>query len=329
MNAASQRPILQVHDLKKYFPVTRGMLQKETAEVKAVDGINFSIMKDETLGLVGESGCGKTTIGRCILRQYRPSSGRIVFDGEDITNIPQKKLRRIRRLMTLIFQDPYGSLNPRMNAGRIVGEPLRIHRICTTRGEYQDRVEGLFRMVGLDPGMMDRFPHEFSGGQRQRIGVARALACEPSLIVCDEPISALDVSIQAQIINLLEELKERVQGLSYLFIAHDLSVVRHVSDRVAVMYLGRVVEMTDSQTLYENPLHPYTRALLSAIPIADPFIEETRENIILEGEVPSPLNPPRGCSFHPRCFMAVPECSRIAPKLREINSNHHIACLRV
>jgi peptide/nickel transport system ATP-binding protein len=321
--------ILQVQNLKKYFPVTRGMLQKETAEVKAVDGISFNMMKDETLGLVGESGCGKTTIGRCILRQYRPSGGRILFDGEDITHLPKKELRRIRRKMTLIFQDPYGSLDPRMNAGRIVGEPLRIHKMCATRREYRNRIEELFRMVGLDPGMMNRFPHEFSGGQRQRIGVARALACEPSLIVCDEPISALDVSIQAQIINLLEELKERVQGLSYLFIAHDLSVVRHVSDRVAVMYLGRIVEMTDSRTLYENPLHPYTRALLSAIPIADPFIEESRERIVLEGEVPSPLNPPRGCSFHPRCFIAQPECSRVTPKLREISSNHYIACLRV
>jgi peptide/nickel transport system ATP-binding protein len=329
LNNTSQRAILQVHELRMYFPVTSGLLKKERAEVKAVDGVDFSIMKDETLGLVGESGCGKTTIGRCILRQYHPSGGRIVFDGEDISNLTQKKLRNIRRKMTLIFQDPYGSLDPRMNAGSIVGEPLMIHKMCATRGEYRDRIEGLFKMVGLDPGMMNRFPHEFSGGQRQRIGVARALACEPSLIVCDEPISALDVSIQAQIINLLEELKEIIQGLSYLFIAHDLSVVRHVSDRVAVMYLGRVVEMTDSRTLYENPLHPYSRALLSAIPIADPFIEESRENIILKGEVPSPLNPPRGCSFHPRCFMAVPECSRLTPQLREIESGHQVACLRV
>jgi oligopeptide/dipeptide ABC transporter ATP-binding protein len=329
LNAESQRAILQVHELRKYFPVTRGLLHKETAEVKAVDGINFTMMEDETLGLVGESGCGKTTIGRCILRQYRPSGGRIVFDGEDITDLSQKKLRKVRRKMTLIFQDPYGSLNPRMNAGSIVGEPLRIHKMNATRGEYRDRIEELFRMVGLEPGMMNRFPHEFSGGQRQRIGVARALACEPSLVVCDEPVSALDVSIQAQIINLLEELKERIHGLSYLFIAHDLSVVRHVSDRVAVMYLGRVVEMTDSQTLYENPLHPYTRALLSAIPIADPFIEESRENIILEGEVPSPLNPPQGCSFHPRCFMAVPECSRLTPELREMGTDHQVACLRL
>jgi peptide/nickel transport system ATP-binding protein len=326
---AAQNPILQVQDLKMYFQVTRGLLQKETAEVKAVDGVDFNIMKDETLGLVGESGCGKTTIGRCILRQYDPSGGRIVFNGEDITSLPQRKLREVRRKMTLIFQDPYGSLDPRKNAGSIVGEPLRIHRMCATRGEYRDKLERLFRMVGLDPGMMNRFPHEFSGGQRQRIGVARALACEPSLVVCDEPISALDVSIQAQIINLLQELKEKIQGLSYLFIAHDLSVVRHVSDRVAVMYLGRIVEITDSRTLYENPLHPYTRALLSAIPIADPFVEESRENIILKGEVPSPLNPPHGCSFHPRCFMALPECSCHTPQLRETNTGHQVACLRV
>ena len=329
MKTPSQSPILQVQDLRKYFTVTRGLLQKEAAEVRAVDGVDFSIMQDETLGLVGESGCGKTTTGRCILRQYRPSGGQIVFDGEDITHLPQKKLREIRRKMTLIFQDPYGSLDPRMNAGSIVGEPLRIHKMCGNRQEYRERVEDLFRMVGLDPGMMNRFPHEFSGGQRQRIGVARALACEPSLIVCDEPISALDVSIQAQIVNLLQELKEKVEGLSYLFIAHDLSVVKHVSDRVAVMYLGRIVEMTDSRTLYENPLHPYTRALLSAIPIADPFIEESRENIILKGEVPSPLDPPRGCSFHPRCFMALPECGRVTPQLREIAKDHQVACLRV
>lgn len=312
-----------------YFPVTRGLLQKETAEVKAVDGVDFSILKDETLGLVGESGCGKTTIGRCILRQYLPSGGRIIFEGKDITNLPPKELSEIRRKMTLIFQDPYGSLDPRMNAGSVVGEPLRIHKMCDTHEEYRDRIESLFRMVGLDPGMMNRFPHEFSGGQRQRIGVARALACEPSLVICDEPISALDVSIQAQIINLLQDLKERLQGLSYLFIAHDLSVVRHVSDRVAVMYLGRIVEMTNSRTLYEKPLHPYTRALLSAIPIADPFIEEGRENIILEGEVPSPTNPPGGCPFHTRCFMAIPECSRQTPQLREIENGHQVACIRV
>jgi peptide/nickel transport system ATP-binding protein len=329
LNTSPRHTILQLQELRKYFPVTHGLLRKERAEVKAVDDISFSIREGETLGLVGESGCGKTTVGRCILRQYRPTGGRILFDKEDITHLPPKKLRKIRRRMTLIFQDPYGSLNPRMSAGNIVGEPLRIHKMCTTRGEYRDRIEQLFRMVGLDSGMINRFPHEFSGGQRQRIGVARALACEPCLIVCDEPISALDVSIQAQIINLLEDLKEKVEGLSYLFIAHDLSVVRHVSDRIAVMYLGRIVEMTDSQTLYENPLHPYTRALLSAIPIADPFIEENRETILLKGEVPSPLNPPRGCPFHPRCFMAAPECSRLTPELREIDDGHHVACLRV
>jgi len=231
--------------------------------------------------------------------------------------------------MALIFQDPYSSLDPRQSAGSIVGEPLKIHQIVTSKSEYNDRVEQLFRIVGLDPSMSDRYPHEFSGGQRQRIGVARALACEPPLIVCDEPISALDVSIQAQIINLLEELQEGAKELSYLFIAHDLSVVRHISDRVAVMYLGRIVEITRSRELYENPLHPYTKALLSAVPIADPFVEETRERIVLEGEVPSPLNPPPGCSFHPRCFMAIPECSQAIPPLREVSEGHEVACIRV
>ncbi len=321
--------ILEIQDLKMYFPVTRGLLQKKVAEVKAVNAVSFSLMRDETLGLVGESGCGKTTIGRCALRQYQPTAGRIVFDGEEISSYPKKKLTKIRRKMALIFQDPYSSLDPRQNAGSIVGEPLKIHKMCTTKGEYQDRVEQLFRMVGLDPTMADRFPHEFSGGQRQRIGVARALACKPSLVVCDEPISALDVSIQAQIINLLEGLKEGIKGLSYLFIAHDLSVVRHVSDRVAVMYLGHIVEITKSRKLYENPLHPYTKALLSAVPIANPFVEEKRESIILKGEVPSPLNPPPGCCFHPRCYMAEPECSQLEPVLRDIGDDHKVACHRV
>lgn len=329
MNKKSDDVILDIQDLKMYFPITRGLLRRKVADVKAVDGVNFKLRRDETLGLVGESGCGKTTVGRCVLGLYRPTEGKILFEGEDITTFPEKKLREVRSNMALIFQDPYSSLDPRQSAGSIVGEPLKIHQIALTKGEYRDRVEQLFHVVGLDPSMTDRYPHEFSGGQRQRIGVARALACDPDLIVCDEPISALDVSIQAQIINLLEELQDRTQGLSYLFIAHDLSVVRHISDRVAVMYLGRIVEICKSRVLYENPLHPYTRALLSAVPIADPFVEETRERIILKGEVPSPLNPPPGCSFHPRCFMAIPECSEAVPPLRDIGDDHEVACIRV
>jgi len=321
--------ILEVEDLKMYFPVTRGLLRRKVADVKAVDGVNFNLRRNETLGLVGESGCGKTTIGRCILGLYRTTSGKILFNGDNIASYSDKKMREVRSRMALIFQDPYSSLDPRQSAGSIVGEPLKIHDMVMSKSEYGDRVEQLFRVVGLDPSMSDRYPHEFSGGQRQRIGVARALACQPPLIVCDEPISALDVSIQAQIINLLEELQEGAQELSYLFIAHDLSVVKHISDRVAVMYLGRIVEITRSRELYDNPLHPYTRALLSAVPIADPFVEETRERIVLEGEVPSPLNPPPGCSFHPRCFMAIPECSQAIPPLREVSEGHQVACIRV
>jgi peptide/nickel transport system ATP-binding protein len=329
VNQQQDNVVLEVEDLKMYFPVTRGLLRRKVADVKAVDGVSFKLHKNETLGLVGESGCGKTTIGRCILGLYKPTSGHILFEGEDIATYKARKLREVRSRMALIFQDPYSSLDPRQSAGSIVGEPLKIHEMVSNKSQYSERVEQLFRIVGLDPSMSDRYPHEFSGGQRQRIGVARALACEPPLIVCDEPISALDVSIQAQIINLLEELQEGIKELSYLFIAHDLSVVRHISDRVAVMYLGRVVEITRSRELYDNPLHPYTRALLSAVPIADPFVEEKRERIILKGEVPSPLNPPPGCSFHPRCFMAIPECKDAVPPLREISEGHEVACIRV
>jgi peptide/nickel transport system ATP-binding protein len=328
MNPVKDEIVVDVKNLKMYFPVTRGLLRHKVAEIKAVDDISFHIKQGETLGLVGESGCGKTTTGRCILRLYMPTSGQITFEGQDISSLPEKTVRPLRRAMGTIFQDPFGSLDPRQTAGGIVGEPLKVHHMVSSNSEYEDRISALFRLAGLDPSMTDRVPHEFSGGQRQRIGVARALACNPSLVVCDEPISALDVSIQAQIINLLEELQEKL-GLTYLFIAHDLSVVRHISDRVAVMYLGRIVEITKSKELYSNPLHPYTRALLSAVPIADPFVEEKRERIIIKGEVPSPLNPPPGCHFHPRCQLAIPECSQVIPPLRDVGGGHQVACIKV
>ncbi|MBI2854123.1 MAG: ATP-binding cassette domain-containing protein [Chloroflexi bacterium] len=326
---SANETILEVNDLKMYFPVTKGLLGKKVADVKAVDGVSFQLSRGETLGLVGESGCGKTTTGRCVLRIYRPTSGTIIFDHDEISNLSENEFRPYRKKISFIFQDPFSSLDPRQSAGSIVGEPLKVHHLVKSRAEYKERVEELFRMVGLDPMMANRVPHEFSGGQRQRIGIARALACDPSLIVCDEPISALDVSIQAQIINLLEELQAGNKELSYLFIAHDLAVVRHISDRVAVMYLGRIVEMTDSNELYQNPLHPYTRALLSAVPIADPAVEEKRERIILKGEVPSPLNPPSGCHFHLRCQLASPECSEAAPQLKDVGNGHKVACLKV
>lgn len=328
-NTERSENILEVRDLKMYFPVTRGLLRRKVADVKAVDGVTFNLKRGETLGLVGESGCGKTTVGRCVIRLYQPTGGQILFEGEDISKEPERKIRHLRSKISLIFQDPYSSLDPRQSASSIVGEPLKVHQMVNGQGEYNERVENLFRTVGLDPSMGDRYPHEFSGGQRQRIGVARALACEPSLIVCDEPISALDVSIQAQIINLLQELQEGLGGLTYIFIAHDLSVVKHISDRVAVMYLGRIVEITRPRELYENPLHPYTKALLSAVPVPDPYLEETRERIILKGEVPSPINPPSGCSFHVRCFMATPECSKAVPPLRDVGGGHEVACIRV
>jgi oligopeptide/dipeptide ABC transporter ATP-binding protein len=327
MNTSQNDMMVEVKNLKMYFPITRGLLRRKVAEVKAVDDITFTIKKNETLGLVGESGCGKTTTGRCVLRLYQPTSGTITFDGTDISKLPERKIKPFRRDMGVIFQDPFGSLNPRQTAGNIVGDPLKVHQMAIGQ-ELKDRVAELFQIVGLDPGMMDRVPHEFSGGQRQRIGVARALACQPSLVICDEPISALDVSIQAQIINLLEELQEQM-GLTYLFIAHDLAVVQHISDRVSVMYLGRIVETTDSGELYENPLHPYTQALLSAIPIPDPVAEKTRSRIVLKGEVPSPVNPPPGCHFHPRCHMAIDECRRERPELRDIGGGHYVACIRV
>jgi oligopeptide/dipeptide ABC transporter ATP-binding protein len=327
MKTQSNEIIVEIKNLKMYFPITRGIFRRRTGDIKAIDDISFQIRKHETLGLVGESGCGKTTTGRCILRLYRPTSGSIIFDNSDISTLPERKIRPLRKGMGTIFQDPYGSLNPRQTAGSIVSDPLIIHSVVGYR-ELNETVAGLFRMVGLDPSMMGRVPHEFSGGQRQRLGVARALACRPALIVCDEPISALDVSIQAQIINLLEDLQEKL-GLTYLFIAHDLSIVQHISDRIAVMYLGRIVEIAKSEELYANPLHPYTQALLSAIPIPDPILDKSRKRIILRGEVPSPANPPAGCHFHPRCALATPECSQTNPPLRSIINDHEVACIRV
>ena len=328
MNQSLNNAILEVSNLKMYFPVLKGLLRKKVAYVKAVDGISFKIKKGETLGLVGESGCGKTTTGRCVLRLYRPTAGKILFEDKDITWLHEGKIRPIRLRMSLIFQDPYGSLDPRQSVGSIVGEPLKIHHMFSSNSEYQDRTEELFRTVELDPSMIDRVPHELSGGQRQRVGIARALACNPSFLVCDEPVSSLDVSIQAQIINLLENLQEKL-GLTYLFIAHDLAVVRHISRRVAVMYLGHIVEIADSETFYENPLHPYTRSLLSAVPIPNPSIEKKRERIILKGDVPSPVNPPVGCIFHPRCPLAIEECSQAVPSLQDMGGGHQVACIRV
>jgi oligopeptide/dipeptide ABC transporter ATP-binding protein len=327
MRTLSSESIVEVNDLKMYFPITRGLLRRKVGDIKSVDGVSFNIRKHETLGLVGESGCGKTTIGRCILRLYKPTAGKIKFNNIDISNLPERKIRPLRAEMSSIFQDPFGSLNPRKTAGFIVGIPLMVHHIVPKK-EINDRVADTFRMVGLDPAMMDRVPHEFSGGQRQRLGIARALACRPSLIICDEPISALDVSIQAQIINLLEELQEKL-GLTYLFIAHDLAVVQHISDRIAVMYLGRIVEIASSEELYENPLHPYTQALLSAIPIPDPEMDKDRHRIILKGEVPSPADPPPGCHFHPRCLYATDDCKVNRPTLKDLGNGHLVACLKV
>ena len=326
MKTTTNDIIVDLRNLKMYFPIYKGLLRRKIGEVKAVDDLSFRIRQNETLGLVGESGCGKTTTGRCILRLYNPTSGSIFFHGNDISGLPERQIRPFRREMGTIFQDPYGSLNPRQTAGKIAGMPLIIHQMVGKR-DFNDNVAELFRLVGLDPSMMDRVPHEFSGGQRQRLGIARALACRPSLVVCDEPISALDVSIQAQIINLLEELQERL-GLTYLFIAHDLSMVQHISDRVAVMYLGRIVEIADSLELYDNPLHPYTKALLSAVPIPNPVIERSRERIVLKGEVPSPMNPPGGCHFHPRCNLAAIDCRGRNPALRDMGNGHEVACFR-
>jgi oligopeptide transport system ATP-binding protein len=325
---SSQPPLLEVRNLVKHFQVGGGLFGGRPGTVKAVDGVSFTIQRGETLGLVGESGCGKTTTGRAILRLEVPTSGEVIFEGRDMGKLSDAELRATRRRMQVIFQDPYSSLNPRMTVGQIIAEPLAVHGIVPERAARAERVHQLLRHAGLLPAMARRYPHELSGGLRQRVGIARALAMEPHLIICDEPVSALDVSIQAQIINLLEELQGEF-GLTYLFVAHDLSVVRHISDRVAVMYLGKIVEITDRKSLYEDPQHPYTKALLSAVPIPDPVVEARREHVVLGGEVPSPLNPPGGCVFHPRCPIAVAECRTVIPELREVKPSHQAACIRL
>src|SRR5712671_5231355 len=324
-DGTAEGELLRVEHLKMYFPITQGIiLQRQVGWVRAVDDISFTVHRGETLGLVGESGCGKSTTGRAILQLYKPTGGTVNFLGKNLTTLGGGELRKMRRQMQMIFQDPYASLNPRMTVGSIVGEPLEIHNLARGR-EKQERVQELLRIVGLNPYFANRYPHEFSGGQRQRIGIARALAVQPTFIVCDEPISALDVSIQAQVINLLEELQEQF-NLTYLFIAHDLSVVRHISDRVAVMYVGKIVEITTRDRLYEQPLHPYTRALLSAVPIPDPVVERKRKRIILTGDVPSPLNPPSGCRFRQRCPFAQSVCAEQEPDLVEAEPGHFVAC---
>jgi oligopeptide transport system ATP-binding protein len=327
--AIDTRPLLEVRGLQMHFPVTEGIvINRKIGEVKAVDGINFTVRRGETLGLVGESGCGKTTTGRCILRLERPTAGEILFDGVDIAKLERKDLMALRRRIQVIFQDPYSSLNPRMKVSEIIAEPIMAHGLERNASRRSARVRELLSVCGLDPKFADRYPHEMSGGQRQRVGIARALALEPEFIVCDEAVSALDVSIQAQIVNLLEDLRGQF-GLTYLFIAHDLSVVRHLCQRVAVMYLGCIVELAECDELFDNPLHPYTKALLAAVPVPDPTVEASRTFRPLRGEVPSAINPPSGCVFHPRCPIAVETCRQMRPELREPHPAHWVACTEV
>jgi oligopeptide transport system ATP-binding protein len=319
-----QTPLIEVRNLKKYFPITGGVLQRKVGDVKAVDDVSFQVFRGETLGLVGETGCGKTTVGRTMMRLYEPTAGKIIFEGIDLTALGEEQLRQTRKRMQMVFQDPYASLNPRMTVGSIIRAPLDVHTNMD-RKEKHARIQELLDIVGLNPDFVNRYPHEFSGGQRQRIGIARALALEPDLIVCDEPISSLDVSIQAQVVNLLEELQKRI-GLTYVFIAHDLSMVRHISDRIAVMYLGKVMELADRDEIYLNSLHPYTQALMSAVPIPDPDLASERQRIILDGDIPNPANPPKGCNFNTRCPIAEERCFMEEPVYREIKKNHWAAC---
>ncbi len=326
MTSSAPEIVLEVRDLKVHFPVMAGaVLRKQVGSVKAVDGVSFNVRRGETLGLVGESGCGKSTTGLAVLKMLDITSGQVVFEGEDVSGYDRARMRPIRRRMQMVYQDPFGSLNPRMKVAEIVGEPLEVHGMADDRAVYRERVASLLDMVGLLPDMADRYPHEFSGGQRQRIGIARALALEPSLIICDEPVSALDVSIQAQVVNLFQELQERL-GLTYVFIAHDLAVVRHISHRIAVMYLGRIVEIASRADLYARPLHPYTVALLAAIPIPDPEVEATRPQQIITGEVPSAMRPPPGCRFHTRCPSAMEVCKSVDPPMRDMGDGRAVAC---